>query len=327
MNETAAPIGSGRTVIVGPVRYAELCGRGRQLLVDNGFTLIENESTVPWEAEQLNAVIGSADAAVVGVEVFDEAALRRAGSLRILSRLGVGLDNIDLEFARERGVDVVNVPGGNAAAVAELALGLILGSLRNITRMDRAVRDGQWDRYVGRELAGKTICLLGFGATAQVTARRLSGFGVTVRAYDPYGDAGTAADLGVELVSLQAAVAEADVVSVHVPHVPSTHHLVDDALIARMQTGVVIINTSRGGTVDEAALLRGLDSGRVAGAGLDVFETEPADFRNPLFSHESVITSPHAAADTLEAYERIGWATAQAIVDVFSGKPPANVAN
>ena len=105
------------------------------------------------------------------------------------------------------------------------------------------------------------------------------------------------------------------------------HHLVDDALIARMQTGVVIINTSRGGTVDEAALLRGLDSGRVAGAGLDVFETEPADFRNPLFSHESVITSPHAAADTLEAYERIGWATAQAIVDVFSGKPPANVAN
>ncbi|MGO1768940.1 MAG: NAD(P)-dependent oxidoreductase, partial [Microbacterium sp.] len=174
---------------------------------------------------------------------------------------------------------------------------------------------------------GKTIGLQGFGAIAQHVARRLSGFDVANRASDPYGDERDAASLGVELVTLDDAVRDADIVSVHVPHLPATHHLVDDALIARMRDGVVLINTSRGGTVDEAALLRGLESGRIAGAGLDVFETEPSDPRNPLFAHESVVTSPHAAADTREAYERIGWATARAIVDVFSGRRPDDIAN
>jgi D-3-phosphoglycerate dehydrogenase len=158
-------------------------------------------------------------------------------------------------------------------------------------------------------------------------ARRLTGFDVTIKAYDPYGDAQQAAELGVDLVTLREAVSDADIVSVHVPHLPTTHHLVDDALIEQMRQGTILINTSRGGLVDEAALVRGLGSGRIAGAGLDVFEIEPVDPGNPLFSHPAVITAPHAGADTLEAYDRIGWATAQAIVDVFSGRTPANVAN
>lgn len=327
MGNTTDLIGSGRTVIVGAVRYAELCGRGRQLLLDHGFMLVENETTVPWDAAELHSLIGTADAAVAGVEVYDAEALGQAPNLRIISRLGVGLDNVDLPAARARGVEVVNVPGGNAAAVAELALGFILGLLRQLPQMDDAARAGRWDRYVGRELAGKSVGLLGFGAIAQLLARRLSGFDLTITAYDPYGDPVKAEGLGVELVSLDQAVVDADIVSVHVPHLPATHHLVDDELIARMRPGTLLINTSRGGLVDEAALVRGLESGRIAGAGLDVFEVEPVDPKNPLFSHPSVITAPHAGADTLEAYDRIGWATAQAIVDVFSGRVPANVAN
>ncbi|MDQ4213498.1 phosphoglycerate dehydrogenase [Microbacterium capsulatum] len=327
MSGTSEPIGAGRTVIVGAVRYAELCGRGRQLLVDNGFTLVENETTVPWAADELQALIGAADAAVAGVEVFDADALARTESLRIISRLGVGLDNVDLPFARKRGVDVVNVPGGNAAAVAELVIGFVQSLLRRLPQMDDAARTGRWDRYVGRELAGKTVGLIGFGAIARVLTKRLSGFDVTVKAHDPYADPTVAVELGVELVSLEEAVADADVVSVHVPHLPSTHHLVDDALIARMRRGVILVNTSRGGLVDEAALVRGLDSGHVGGAALDVFEVEPVDPANPLFGRENVVTAPHAGADTLEAYDRIGLATAQAIVDVFSGRRPVNIAN
>lgn len=327
MGKASESIGSGRTVIVGPARYAELCGRGRQLLLDSGFTLVENETTVPWTSAELHALIPHADAAIAGVEVFDQTALEKAEKLRIISRLGVGLDNVDLPFARTREIDVVNVPGGNAAAVTELALGFILSLLRRLPQMDDAARSGRWDRYVGRELAGKSIGLLGFGTIARLLARRLAGFDVAIKAYDPYGDPQAAADLGVELVSLEDAVTDVDVVSVHVPHLPSTHHLVDDALIEQMRSGTILVNTSRGGLVSEAALVRGLESGQIAGAGLDVFELEPVDPANLLFSYESVITAPHAGADTLEAYDRIGWATAQAIVDVFSGRSPHNIAN
>ncbi|MER7447134.1 phosphoglycerate dehydrogenase [Microbacterium sp. ANT_H45B] len=327
MNDSTAEVGAGRTVIVGAVRYAELCGRGRQLLLDHGFTLIENQTTVPWTAEQLLAHIGTADAAVAGVEVFDQDALAAAPALRIISRLGVGLDNVDLPAARARGIDVVNVPGGNAEAVAELTLGFILSLLRRLPRMDEAARAGRWDRYVGGELAGKSIGLLGFGAIARLLASRLSGFDLTIKAYDPYADLDAAAKAGVDIVSLEDAVRDVDIVSVHVPHLAETHHLVDDELIALMREGTLLINTSRGGLVDEAALVRGLDSGRIAGAGLDVFEHEPVSPDNPLFRHDSVVTAPHAGADTKEAYDRIGWATAQAIVDVFSGRTPVHVAN
>jgi len=324
----ATRAGTGKTVIVGAVRYAELCAAGRDLLLENGFTLIENETTVPWTQEELAAAIVDADAAIAGVEVYDEPTLERARRLRIISRLGVGLDNVDLPAARRRGVDVVNVPGGNAAAVAELAIGFMIGVLRRLTEMDRAARAARWDRFVGHELASKTVALIGFGAIARLVARRLSGFDVDIVAFDPFADPRAAAELGVRLApSIEDAVADAHVVSVHAPHTPSTHHTVNDALIQAMRPGVVLVNTSRGGLVDEAALLRGLESGRVAGAGLDVFEVEPLEAGNPLLDHPAVILSPHAAADSYEAYERIGLATAQAVVDVFEGRIPAALAN
>lgn len=193
--------------------------------------------------------------------------------------------------------------------------------------MDAAARAGHWDRYVGRELAGKSIGLLGFGAIAQLLARRLTGFDVEIKAYDPYGNPAQAEELGVRLVALEEAVSDVDIVSVHVPHLPATHHLVDDQLIGFMRPGTILINTSRGALVNEAALVRGLESGTIGGAGLDVFEIEPVDPVNPVFAFDNVITAPHSAADTIEAYDRIGWATASAIIDVFSGRTPANLAN
>jgi D-3-phosphoglycerate dehydrogenase / 2-oxoglutarate reductase len=321
------PVGTGRNVVVGPVRWAELCVRGRELLLDNGFTLVENETTIPWTAEDLARVLPTADAAVAGVEVYDEEALAPADRLQIISRLGVGLDNVDLKAARTLGVDVVNVPGGNAAAVAELAIGFVLALLRRLPTMDAATRDGRWDRYVGSELTGKRVCLIGFGTIAQLVARRLSGFDVTIVAHDPFADPEVAARAGVELLPLTEAVAAADVISVHAPHTEATHHLVDDTVLDAAKPGVLLVNTSRGPLVATDALVRALASGRVGGAGLDVFEQEPVTTANPLFAFDNVITSPHAAADTLEAYDRIGLATAQAIVDRFAGRTPANIAN
>lgn len=320
-------VGEGRTVLVGPVRYAELCSDGRQLLLDAGFTLVENEATVPWEPEDMAPLLADADAAVCGVEVYTRDILEQAPNLRIISRLGVGLDNIDLAAARRRGVDVVNVPGGNAFAVAELAIGLMISVLRKIPAMNADIRGGRWDRYVGKELAGKTIGLIGFGATARAVARRLQGFDVTIRAFDPYADAAVAAELGATLAPLAEVVGDVDIVSVHAPHTESTHHLVDAALLAKMSPGTVLINTSRGGLVDENALVGALEGGHIAGAGLDVFEYEPVTADNPLLRFDTVVATTHAAADSEEAYTRIGLSTAEAIIDVFSGRVPEHLAN
>lgn len=322
-----APIGQGHTVLVGAVRYAELCATGREMLIENGFTLVENQTTSPWTAEDMAPLLPTASAAVCGVEVYDKAALAQAPGLRIISRLGVGLDNIDLPAARAQGVDVVNVPGGNAAAVAELAVGLLISVYRKIPAMNDDIRSGRWDRYVGSEVAGKTIGLIGFGAIARLLAKRLSGFDVTIKAYDPFGDEKLAAELGVTLVSLEEAVSDVDVVSVHAPHLPSTHHIVNADLLARMRRGTVVLNTSRGGLLNEADLADAIRSGHIAGAGLDVFETEPVTPDNPLLALPGVVATTHAAADSLEAYDRIGIATAQAIIDVFSGTVPRALAN
>lgn len=323
----SSPVGHGHSVIVGPVRYAELCPAGRALLVENGFTLVENNRSTPWTAADLSPLLSTASASVCGVEVFDRDIIAAAPGLKIISRLGVGLDNIDLAEARSRGVHVVNAPGGNAIAVAELALGLLLSVLRQIPSMNDNIRTGTWDRYVGSELGGKSIGLIGFGATAQVLARRLTGFDVTIVAYDPFGDSALADELGVRLVSLPEAVTDVDVVSVHAPHLPETHHLVNADLLASMREGTVLINTSRGGLVDEAALVAALQSGHIAGAGLDVFEVEPVSATNPLLAFPNVVATTHAAADSLEAYHRIGLSTAQAIVDTFSGRTPKALAN
>jgi D-3-phosphoglycerate dehydrogenase len=322
---TPSSIGSGHTVIVGPVRYAELCAAGRSLLIEHGFTLVENERSVPWTADELSALLPSASASVCGVEVFNREALALAPQLKIISRLGVGLDNVDLAEARSRGVDVVNAPGGNAAAVAELALGLLLSVYRQIPAMNSGIRTGTWDRFVGAEIHGKSIGLIGFGAVSRVLARRLAGFDVDVVAYDPFGDAEEARRLGVRLVSLDEAVSNVDVVSLHAPHIESTHHLVNAELLASMRPGTVLLNTSRGGLVDESALADALESGHLAGAGLDVFEVEPVSRDNPLLTFPNVVATTHAAADSIEAYHRIGLSTAQAIV--FSGRRPKALAN
>lgn len=297
------------------------------MLVDAGFRLVVNETTVPWERADLEPLLEEADAAVCGVEVFDAAVLAQCPRIRIIARLGVGLDNIDLQAARARGVDVVNAPGGNAAAVGELALGLMLAVLRKIPVMDRDLRSGRWDRYVGNELAGKTVGLIGFGATARVLAKRLQGFDVTITAFDPAPDQVAAAALGVRLLPFAEVFGGADVISLHAPHTPATHHLIDAAALSRAKSGAVLVNTGRGGLVDEAALVAALESGRLGGAGLDVFEVEPLSPANPLLAMPNVAVTPHGAADTWEAYDRIGRSSAQAIIDVFSGVRPANVAN
>lgn len=314
-------------ILVGPVRFDELCPRACEVLRAAGHELILNPSTTPFTREDLIARAGDVDAAIVGTEVWDASVIETADSLRILSKLGVGTDNIAREVCRDRGIDVTNAPGANSNAVAELAIALMLAAARHVALQDRTVRSGGWDRLVGVELTGKTIGMVGFGHASRQVARRLSGFEPRLVASDPYADPAGAEELGVELLALDDMLAISDVLTLHLPHTPATHHMISDRQFEAMKPGVVFVNTSRGGVVDEDALHRALVRGQVGAAGIDVWEVEPVSRDHPLLTLDNVVATCHGAADTFEAYAEVAAVVCEAIIDRLSGTRPANLCN
>ncbi|WP_255950192.1 hydroxyacid dehydrogenase [Streptomyces odontomachi] len=247
--------------------------------------------------------------------------LAAAPHLKIVARAGVGLDNIDVDAADAAGVVVTAGLGANATSVAEHTLALALSLLRDVIKHDRATRKGIWRRTPGRELAGKTWGILGVGATGLAVARLLAAFGVQVWGYDPYADPQSERirASGVRLATLDEVVAGADILSVHLPATPETRHLLDADLLARTRPGALLINVGRGEVIDEKALMAALESGHLAGAGLDVRGTEPPELSR-LEWLETVILTPHVAGITAESQERIVGMLAEDIAAVLSGQ-------
>ncbi len=249
--------------------------------------------------------------------------LAAAPGLRVVGRAGVGVDNIDLDAARARRVTVVNAPAATTDAVAEHTLALLFAVARGIAAADASLKAGRWDkkRFLGFELAGRTLGLVGVGRIGAAVAHRAAALGMTVLGYDPYLPPETLRARGVEPVTdLDALLARADVVSVHVPLTPETRGLLGPAAFAQMKDGAVVLSTARGGVVDEDALLAALESGKVRGAGLDVFAHEPPG-ATPLVSHPRVVATPHIAAQTEEAQERVARDIAQEVLAALRGEP------
>ena len=228
--------------------------------------------------------------------------LAAAAVLKVVGRAGAGVDNIDVKAASERGVLVMNTPGGNSAAVAELTVGLLFSLCRRIPRADSSMKQGQWIKkeLEGTELGGKTLGLVGLGNVGRIVARLAAGIGMRVIASDPYLDGAAVRGLPVELEDLDAVLSRSDFISVHVPKSRETQGMLDAAAFGKMKRGVYFVNCSRGGIVVEADLLAALQSGQVAGAGVDVYDEEPpADLA--LVRHPSVVATPHIGASTAEA--------------------------
>jgi len=254
--------------------------------------------------------------------------LAAAGHLRVVGRAGTGVDNIDVAAASGRGVLVVNAPGANSISVAEHACALMLALARMVPAADQAMKGGKWEkkRFLGNELRGKTLGIAGLGRIGQEVAIRARAFGMKIVAHDPFISREIAEGLGVELKSLDDLCAVADYLTLHLPATPETKHLFNDARFARVKPGLRIINTARGELIDEAALRRALDSGVVAGAGLDVFEKEPpADWS--LAQLSQVVATPHIAASTEEAQELVGLDTAAAVRDFLRDGVVRNAVN
>lgn len=314
-----------KKVLVTATNYSKLCADAKRLLESHGCEIIENRFGRPLTFEELREVVGSVDGVIAGVDTWNEAVFKLAPQLQGIARFGVGVDNIDLEAARKYGIQVTNVPRGNANAVAELAIGLMISVRRHIPALDRSTKNGGWERFVGSELAGGTIGLLGFGNIAQLTAKKLKGFDVEIIAYDKYPDTAKASEYGVTMTTFEQVLAHSDIVSMHLPSLKETHHIMDDKAFARMKPSAIFINTARGAVVDEGALSRALSSGVIAGAAIDVYESEPVSADHPILKIGNLITTPHTAAETFETYTRVSMITAQAMLDIFEGREPQNV--
>ena len=242
--------------------------------------------------------------------------LARPGRLKVIGRAGTGVDNIDLKAATAAGVVVINTPGGNSIAAAEHTCSLLLALARNVAQANRELREGRWERkkYMGVEVAGKTLGVVGLGRIGREVARRAQGFRMEVLGYDPYVSSDVAADCGVKTVELDELVSRSDFVTLHLPVSPDTKHLIDAKLLERFKSGARLINCARGGLVDEAALYDAIESGHLAGAALDVFESEPPENRR-LVEHPNVVATPHLGASTREAQERVGTEIAAKVRD------------
>lgn len=296
-----------------------VAAEGVALLRRGGLDVDVRTGLTPAE---LLEIIGDYEALAVRSETKVTAPILEAASkLKIIGRAGVGVDNIDVAKATERGILVVNSPEGNTIAAAELSVALLLSLSRNIPQAHASMKQGEWKRskFVGVEVYGKTAGVIGLGKIGREVAKRLRAMEMTVLAYDPFLSQEQAELLGVQLVDLETLYRRADFITVHVPKTKETAGMLSDAQIETMKDGVRLINVARGGIYDEAAILRGLESGKIAGAALDVWETEPTPADNPLALHPNVVATPHLGASTEEAQVGVAVDIAEQIVAVLSG--------
>jgi phosphoglycerate dehydrogenase-like enzyme len=298
-------------VAVSARSFRQVPGEHQELLRDSGLPVRFAEADRPLDEEELVELVRGCWGLIVGVDPVTAAVLD-AGPLRVVVRFGSGTDNVDLEAAGRRGVRVAATPGANARSVAELTIGLLLALARHLVVHDRKIRSGSWSRHTGIELAGRRLGVVGYGAVGRQVAGIAGALGMEVVATDP-----AVRDAEVPLVDLETMLASSDAVTLHVPLADETRAMIGAAQLDRMRPQALLVNTSRGGLVDEQELAQALAAGRLGGAAFDTFEREPPE-ASPLLAQDNFIASPHAGAATREAARRTGVA---AVRELLAGRP------
>ncbi len=309
-------------VVTEPIHAA-----GIELLESEGVEVVSlppgsNESSLQEVAPGVDGLITRG-----GIKVTREI-MASSPRLKAIGVHGIGCDHVDLEAARDLGRTVFNTPTALTETVAEMAIALILGLTRRVVSADKAVRAGEWNRKYGdlrgTELMGKTVGIVGLGRIGAAVARRLKPFGVEIVYNDIVRHVGLEEELGIEKVGLDSLLERADIVTLHTPYTPQTHHLISEREIGLMRDGVYIVNTARGRVIDQESLIEALRRGKVSGAALDVFEAEPLDPSSPLASMDNVILTPHLGASSNEAMRRMAVQAAVGALKVLRGEAPDN---
>jgi D-3-phosphoglycerate dehydrogenase len=309
-------------ILVSPTSYGKTEKRLLTELEDLVGEVIYNPTGKPLPSAEVARLLPGIDGYIAGLDEIDRSALESADRLKVIARYGVGVDNVDLVRAHEKGICVTNTPGANSASVAELTIALILSLSRKIPESVAATRGGGWPRMAGLSLEGKNVGLMGFGSIGKQVARRLAGFDCRILAFDPVPDCEYARNHHVEFISPEEISAESDFLSLHLPLLPETRALVNEDFLRGMKQGAFLINTSRGELIDDNALSISIQKGHLRGAALDVFSKEPPDADNPLLKLPQVLVTPHCASHTDGAMNAMGWMALNDCLSVLRGEIP-----
>ncbi|MCD6558930.1 MAG: D-2-hydroxyacid dehydrogenase [Palaeococcus sp.] len=298
---------------------APLHEKAIEVLKNAGFEVVYEEYP---DEERLLELAKDVDAIIVRSKPkVTRKVIENAPNLKVIGRAGVGLDNIDLDAAKERSIEVVNSPGASSRSVAELAMALMFNVTRKIAFADRKMREGVWAKKqcMGFELDGKTLGIVGFGRIGYNIAKIAKAMGMNLLLYDPYPNFERAKEVGGKFVELEELLKESDVVTLHVPLLDSTYHLINEERLKLMKPTAILINAARGPIIDTNALVKALREGWIAGAGVDVFEEEPLPAGHELTKLDNVVLTPHIGASTVEAQMRAGVEVAEKVVKVLKG--------
>lgn len=317
----------GYRVLVTPTSFGKDDPALKATLEKTVGAVIYNPTNRPLAAVDLVPFVKDTDGYIAGLDQIDASVIGAANRLKVIARYGVGVDRVDVKAATKKGIVVTNTPGANSVAVAELTIALMLALGRELCKADQATRRGQWPRFSGVGLRGKTVGLVGFGAIGREVASRLKGFGIRILVSDPAVNREIVEGCGVELGSLDELLALSDFVSLHASLNPATAGMVDRAFLGKMKTGSFLVNTARGELIDEPALHHALVEGHLRGAALDCFSKEPPDADNPLLQLPQVVVTPHTGAHTDEAMNTMGWMSLQACMAVLRGARPTHIVN
>ncbi|MBY6091847.1 hydroxyacid dehydrogenase [Maritimibacter alkaliphilus] len=318
-----------KTILVtGP----DLAPAARQLAEDHGYALVH---TPPYAdaAVIADCMVSSGAVGIVSrMGRIDASVMDAAPQLKVISKHGVGVDNIDTAAAAERGIPVLVATGANAVSVAEHAIALLLAAVKRVLPLDAGLRAGRWEKpgFQGRELAGSTIGLMGIGAIARATGQMAAGLGMERIAYDPFApDSAFAAAGARRCASFEELLEGSDVLSLHCPLTDATRQILNAEALARMPAGSYVVNTARGGLIDEAALVAAVESGHIAGAGLDTFASEPPEPDHIFFAQPNIVMTPHIGGVTAQANARVGTEALRGIFEILAGQPvpPERIVN
>jgi D-3-phosphoglycerate dehydrogenase len=306
-------------VLVTPRSFAKTSSRPLDMLAERKFEIVRNPYGRILSKQEMIELIADVDAIIVGVDPLDRDVLAHARKLKVISKYGVGLDNVDLDYARDRGIRVAAALGANVEAVADYTLALMLAVARKVIPIDRACRRFDWSKPTTLDVYGRTLGIVGLGSIGRAVAERARGFRMNVLAYDVRQDEAYAAEHGIEYVPLEELLRRSDFISLHSPLTGDNRHLIGEEQLALMKPTAVLINTARGGLIDEQALFRALKENRIWGAGIDVFEQEPPSNRE-LLELDNIVIGSHCAASTVQAVENMGIMAAENVIRNLPGE-------
>lgn len=311
----------GKKILITPRSFGKTSNLPLQMLEKYGYEIIRNDSGKQYTEEKLLEMVEDIDGIIVGLDPISEKVINRRKKLKVISKYGVGLDNIDLKAAKKNGIKVTFTPGANNESVADFAFSLMLSLSRSVNKLDEIIRNNDWRKLIGTEIYGKTIGIIGTGAIGKGVAKRATGFNMEILGYDIYPDKDFADRIGMKYVDKKTILERADFISLHVPLTDEMYHFIDKEELGMMKSTAFLINTSRGGIINEDALYYALKDKKISGAALDVFETEPP-VNNKFTELDNIILSPHCGASTVDATNRMGVMAAEGLISVLENMEP-----